>query len=166
MGLFGQTTGPEFSANGAAYGLAYSIQLAHHSKIRLEHTGADLRGQSFLVTDMDGNTIGKGRQAFYKLQFNTLYQRSIWSNEGKVDVYAAIGPGISYVYENTFSEINNTDIDGPVNKEFALAANLEIGLELSEFIFSLQFAKSYYSESIEIIDSNNWYIGLGTGYQF
>lgn len=165
-GLFGQTTGPNFTANGAAIAVAYYFNISSKSKILLEHSAADLRGASFLVTDMEGNTIGRGRQAFYKLQFKSLFQQSIWSNTSGTNVFIALGPGLSYVYENTFSEIGEIEIEGPIYKEHAVSANAELGIEMDRFIFSVSFTKSYYDETSVIIDASNWYLGLTAGYRF
>lgn len=166
QGLFGQTTGPEFSANGAGYAIAYGINLSERSKLRIEHSGADLRGDVFFVTDMDGLTIGTGRQAFYKLSLNVLIHRTLWSDGKDVNVFMAVGPGLSYVSENTFSEINNEEFDGPKYKATGTSAFAEVGIELTQFIFSAFFSKSYYKDIEKVIDSSNAYLGISAGYKF
>ena len=163
-GLFGQTSGPNFSASGAGIAVNRQLSLTQKSMLRLHLMGADLRGASYLVTDIQGNTIGKGRQAFLKSQFNTLYQQRFLTLDDAA-IYVALGPGISYIYENTFEEINNEEFEGPDYRVFAFNALFEIGVELPQFIFSTSLSQSIYNDDSPVLDANNLYIALSAGYR-
>jgi hypothetical protein len=166
QGFFGQTTGPQFSANGAGYGVAYNFELSDKSKLRLEHNGASLRGDVFTITDVNGSIIGTGRQAFYRMNLNALFHQAIWVNSTGTQLYIALGPGITYVSESTFSEINNEDVDGPNLRATGLNTHFELGLDLDQFIFSTFYSKSYYKESADVLDTSIAYLGVSAGYKF